>query len=473
MAQDNTLAQKVPLYKNKQFWLVVIVAAFLAIWFMPPLEGLTRPGQHALAVVILTIGLWLSKAVPPGVGSLIMLGIVSVFMRNELPAAKLFNYWTQETIWFIITCFVFATVMKKSGLGHRLSTIVFSIKSPLLLNIAIAVVNLVFSILGMAVSLPKLTLLFPILVSIATLSGLDKQSNHVRRLAIMINLMANTTGALVYTGFSMNPAMAPLGGFEMNYTTWLLNVTFPAFVGNIVLFLVIYFMYRPRKGEGGFDFGQISEMRKELGPMKPVEWHAVFWFAVALLFWATAGKTGIGAGFATVLVVGAMCLPKVGIINFKEFLDSIQWPTVFMLMGVLAFGALGATGFTKWLVARLMPSTLPASPMISLLLICFLVEILHIPLGSIATSMALLIPVLIGVGPSIGVSPVCITIVTYMCILFQAFFPYQNVAFVAGLSYGLWEEKDLVKTGIVLFFLVPIVFSIILYPYYVYMGWIL
>ena len=219
--------------------------------------------------------------------------------------------------------------------------------------------------------------------------------------------------------------------------------------------------------------GKVTEMRKELGKVTGQEWKAIVWFLIAIAFWATGSKTHIGAGFATLLVVGCMCLPKIGMITFKEFQDSVNWPTVFMIMGVLAFGSLGSTGFTAWLVDKIMPASMPSNPMISLLIICFLIELLHIALGSIGTSMALLVPVMVSIAPTIGVSAECIALITYLTIVFQAFFPYQNVAFVAGQAYGLWEDKDLLKTGIVMFFLTPILFAVVLYPFYGMMGWIL
>lgn len=465
--------KKAPILKNKQFWLAVVWIVFFAIWFMPTPTGLSIAGKHAMAVVVLTIGMWLSKAVPPAVGSMIMLGIVSVFMRSELPASKLFGYWTQETMWFILSSFAFAAVMKKSGLGHRLSTIVFAIRSPLLLNFAILLLNFLFSVVGMAASLPKLTLLFPILLTITTLSGLDKYNTNVRRVAVMINLLANTTGMLLYTGFSLNPTLGTIGGFEMNYTLWLKEAAPLGLVGNLLLFAVVYLLYIPKKDEASFDFNKIDDMRSKLGKITKSEWMAIAWFLIAILFWVTGGKTKIGAGFATLLVVGMMCLPKIGIISFKEYLDSVSWPTTFMTMGVLAFGSLGTTGFTSWLVGKIIPSSLPSSPMICIVLVCFLVEILHIALGSMGTSVALLVPVMVNLAPSVGVSGECLAIITYMTIAFQAFFPYQNVCFVAGLSYEMWEEKDLLRTGAVLFFLVPLLFGIVMYPFYTAMGWIL
>jgi di/tricarboxylate transporter len=477
MAQEAAAAAKkvdspVPIYKNKLVWLCFVWVLALIVWFIPTPEGLTVAGQHAMAVVVLTIGMWLVGATPPAIPAIIMLGIVSVVMRDEIPATDLFRYWTQETMWFIMFCFAFAAIMKKSGLGNRVATYVFSIKNPLVLNFAMLFVNFLFSLIGMAASLPKLTLLFPILVAIATMSGIDKENRHVRRVALMINLMANNTGILIYTGFNLNTTIGGLGGFEMNYTLWLQQMLVPALCANLLVFFIIYFMYRPKKDEPGFDVAKAKEMRKELGKVKPVEWKTILWILIAILFWATSAQTKIGAGFATVLVIGMMMLPKIGLINFKDFTDSIQWTTVFMLMGVLAFSALGGTGFTTWLVDALLPASLPNNPIIVLLIMCFFVEILHIALGSIATSAALLIPTLVAIGPSVGLAPQVVTFVTFILLTCQAFFPYQNVAFVAGQAYNLWEPKDLLKTGLAIFFTLPILLSVVLYPFWVAMGWI-
>lgn len=475
MAKENSISttEGTPIYKNKMLWFTVVWIAFFAIWFMPTPDGLTTAGQHAMAVVVLTIGLWLVKVAPPAVGSMIMLGVVAVFMKDELSAKVLFNYWTQETMWFVITCFAFSVVMEKSGLGHRLAVIVFSIKNAFILNLAIMFLNFLFSFVGMAVGLPKMALLYPILTSMVAMSGLDKNNMHVRRLAIMITVLANTTGVLLYTGFMMNATLGQLGGFDMNFNLWITDVLVPAICGNMAIFLVIYFMFRPKKDEQGFAHSEIVKMRKELPPIQKAEWKAIMWFTIVILALVTSSTTGIGAGFAVLLIVGLLCLPKIGMMNFKEFVNSVSWPTVFMVMGVLAFGALGTTGFNNWLVDKIMPSTMPSNKMLSLLLICFLVEILHIVLGSIGTNMALLIPVLAGLAPGIGVSPECISVMAYMCIIFQAFFSYQNVIFVAGLSYNMWEEKDLIKIGLVMFFLVPILFAVVLFPYYNFKGWIL
>src|SRR5258708_4933452 len=83
---------------------------------------------------------------------------------------------------------------------------------------------------------------------VALMSGMGKDHPYVRHLAIMINMLANLTGTLVSTGFVMNPALGPLGGFAVNYTSWLQWFFVPALVYTLVCFFVIYFLFRPPPG---------------------------------------------------------------------------------------------------------------------------------------------------------------------------------------------------------------------------------
>jgi hypothetical protein len=71
------------------------------------------------------------------------------------------------------------------------------------------------------------------------------------------------------------------------------------------------------------------------------------------------------------------------------------------------------------------------------------------------------------------VSAVCISFVAYITIVGQFFFSYQSAALVVGMSYKLWTPKDILKYGIVMFFVTPVVLGIVLYPWYLLMGWIL
>jgi len=451
-------------------WLGIAALIGLVIWFMPVMPGLTITGQHALAVVIFTVLLWVSGATPTGVAALLMMAIVLCFMPEIKPSTFL-GFWTGDTMWFILVCFIFSAVLETSGLARRLTIYVFSIRSLILIDIALLGLNTLFSAVGMNASFPKLALLFPLITSFAAMSSMPKDDPYVRHLALMVNVLANTTGTLVYSGFVINPALGPLGGFSVNYVTWLQWFFIPALVYTLVSFAVIYFLFLPPRGEH-FDYQVEREQLSRLGPITKLEIGTIAWLTLAVVLWATGPFTGLSTGFAAALIAAGLMLPGIGIITFKEYVQKTDWNAVFMLMGILAIGSLGSTGFATWIWSYILPTHMPSNPMVSLTLISGLVELLHIPLGSTATSQALAVPSLAEYAATLGMSRELLSFVTYMSIVGQFFFVYQNAALVVGLSYGLWTAKDIFKFGAVMFFVTPITFGVILYPWWTYMGWI-
>jgi hypothetical protein len=116
--------------------LAISVLVGLGIWFMPPVSGLTVTGQHAMAVVLMTVLLWITEAVPTGVAALLMIGIVLCFIP-EVPPQKFLAFWTSDTMWFILVCFIFSAIVEISGLGHRLAVYVFSLRRLFLIDVGV------------------------------------------------------------------------------------------------------------------------------------------------------------------------------------------------------------------------------------------------------------------------------------------------------------------------------------------------
>jgi len=269
----------------------------------------------------------------------------------------------------------------------------------------------------------------------------------------------------------MNLALGPLGGFAVNYTSWLQWFFVPALVYTLVCFFVIYFLFRPPPG-AQFDSNVAREELTKLGPLATGEKKAIVWLTIAVSLWATGGLTGLPTGYAAVLVASFVLLPGIGLLTFKQYVDKTDWNAVFMLMGVLAIGTLGSTGFAKWIWSHILPAQIPGSPMAALVIISFLVELLHIPLGSVATSQALAVPSLAEYAPTFGASHALVSFVAYLTIVGQQFFPYQNAALVVGMGYGLWKPKDIFKLGCVMFILTPFTMGVLLYPWWLHLGWI-
>ncbi len=400
-----------------------------------------------------------------------MIGVVLCLMPGDIAAKDFLSFWLSDTIWFVIACFIFGVIVEVSGLAKRLAIYILSIRSLLLMDLAFFVVNIVFALAGMATTFTKIVILFPILISIATLSGLSKLDPIVKHIALGINILGHLTGLFVLTGFIWNPVMASLGGIKVGYVTWIQWFFVPVLLVNLVTLVVIYLVFLPRSAKR-FDLEVVKQERTKLGPITSNELKTIAWLIVAVLFWSTADLTKIPMGFSAVLVAGLMMLPRIGLVTFRQFIEKTDWNVVFFIMGIQAIGSLGATGFSKWIWSLILPAQMPSNGMVSLMLMSFLVEILHVPLGSIGTTTALAIPSLAAHAQVMGMSSIVVSFVSYLCIVGQSFFVYQNATLVVGQAFGLWEAKDIMKLGIVMFFVLPITLGVLLYPWWLFMGWV-
>jgi di/tricarboxylate transporter len=450
--------------------LAISVLVGLGIWFMPPLVGLTSTGQHAMAVVLMTVLLWITEAVPTGVAALLMIGIVLCFIP-EVPPRTFLEFWTSDTMWFILVCFIFSAIVEISGLGHRLAIYVFSLRRLFLIDVGLLMITALFSVVGMNSAFPKMALLLPLVVSFGVLSKMSKENPYLRHLAFMIAVLSTNTGLLIYPGFSFNLVLGRMGGFSVDYGTWFTWFFVPSLVFTLVSFAVIYFLFLPPRGEH-FDAKVELEALSQIGPMTGPEIKTIVWLVATVTLWATGSWTGIAAGWLAVLVAAGMMLPGIGLISFKQFAEKTNWNVVFMLMGILAIGDLSSTGFARWIWDHILPTTMPHNPMLSLMAISAMAELLHIPLGSLGTSMALAVPSLSAYGQTIGMSKELVSFVTFVTVVGQYFFSYQNAGLIFGLAYGLWKASDVLKYGLVMFFVTPLTLGVLLYPWWLHMGWI-
>ena len=264
MAENNTKPQR-PILNRHVLGLAISVLVGLGIWFMPPLQGLTATGQHAMAVVLMTVLLWITEAVPTGVAALLMIGIVLCFMP-EVPPHTFLEFWTSDTMWFILVCFIFSAIVEISGLGHRVAVYVFSLRSLFLIDIGLLVVTALFPVVGMNSAFPKMALLLPLVVSFGALSKMSKENPYLRHLAFMIAVLSTNTGLLIYPGFSFNLVLGRMGGFSVDYGTWFAWFFVPSLVFTLVSFAVIYFLFLPKRGVH-FDVKVEQKELEQLGPM--------------------------------------------------------------------------------------------------------------------------------------------------------------------------------------------------------------
>jgi DASS family divalent anion:Na+ symporter len=93
----------------------------MAIWFLPPPTGVTTPAWHLLAIFLGTVlGLILQ---PLPMGAVVLVGVTATILTHTLPIADALNGYMNPTVWLIVSAFLFARGLGKTGLGRRIAFI--------------------------------------------------------------------------------------------------------------------------------------------------------------------------------------------------------------------------------------------------------------------------------------------------------------------------------------------------------------
>ncbi|MBF0508517.1 MAG: anion permease, partial [Deltaproteobacteria bacterium] len=114
---------------SKKMGLIIVVILALFIGIFKPFANLTPQGHQILAVVFVTLGLWIFRdsTLAYFAGGAILLGGSLAF---NLPLATVVSGYTSSGIWVLIPALFFGFALVKTGLGKRIAYFVLKTFEP-------------------------------------------------------------------------------------------------------------------------------------------------------------------------------------------------------------------------------------------------------------------------------------------------------------------------------------------------------
>lgn len=152
-------------------------------------------------------------------------------------------------------------------------------------------------------------------------------------------------------------------------------------------------------------------------------------------------------------LAGCVLLCLAGVLKPKEAYDSIEWPVLFIIFGMLAMGlALDRTGAAAWLAGNIVGFAEHAVPsahraFFVLAAIYFVTMVLTELLSNNAVA-ALMVPIALGIAAKLGVrhEPFVIAVMFAASVAFATPIGYQTNTYVYGV--GGYKFGDFVKIGV-------------------------
>lgn len=436
------------------FFLTLSAAAFAAICFAP-IPGMDAAARLTLAVFVLALILWVSEAIPLYITSLVIAGLLSIFVPQHIEGID-YNAFLAPFFSPVILLFLGGFVLAKGLESYGLDSVLASAilrrvgKRP---QAILAGFMGVTALLSMWMSNTAATALM-IAVALPLVRSIDEKDPMKIGLLLGIPFAANLGGMATPIGTPPNAiAIAALRneGLKMNFLEWM-GLALPVAVILLVLtWILILLLFRPRTRELSFHLQKIGKLGWK-------EWMILATLLVTVAGWLTGRFHRIPD--AIVALLPALVFFSLGLLGRKDF-RSLGWDVLILMGGGLALGkAVAVSGLDEWLVSSLGMQGLPP---IALFIGFILLTVVLTNFISNTSSAALIVPLAMGFAGGSNNLVVGVALAASASMLLPISTPPNAIAF----GSGLLKVKHMFRAGIIVAVIaigVILMFGLIIWP---------
>ena len=457
---DSRTASKRYMYKIQQvvdiqqkiiYFLISIIFAF-GFTYMLVNPELDKAQIYVMFLLFLSIGLWITEAVPPFTVGLLIFGFL-VFalggyyheidpVNSNKMVQKYVQTWSNSVIWLMLGGFFMAEAMQKVGLDKTLFKLTISKfgSKPRFVLLGIMLVTAIFSMIMSNTA----TTAMMIAAVIPFINTLDKNAPFSKALLIGIPAAASLGGMGTIIGSPPNAiAVDALNnhGIPFGFLEWML-VAFP--IAIIMVFVFWAFLikkYVPRVST--IDLGFLSEV-DSTSNSKIFIMKKKFVMGVLLLtltLWLTSNLHGIPASAVSLLPI--ILLTMFRIVSGDD-VRKLPWDTLMLVAGGLSLGlAIKETGLAEYYVGLLRDFNLNFYALI--VVFSLLTVVLSNFMSNTATATILIPIAIILVSSNAEVLPLVIGLSASAALFLPISTPPNAIAF----STGKMAQKDFRFGGLV------------------------
>ncbi len=445
--------------------LIGAVLIFLLIINLPTPEGLTYVGQKALAAFALCLVLWITRALPLAVTSL--LALVLIPMLGILESTEAFSLFGNQAVFFILGAFILAAAMMKSGLSSHMALIFLrrfgGSPGRLLAGVLLVPAFLSFLMPEHAVA----AMMFPIVLEVA--HGLDlnpQKTIYGQAIFHALAWGAAIGGVATYLGGARNALAVGIlkqsTGQFIGFFEWMIAVLPTVLVMLGVAYLVLRRFFPSEINSVDKAVKLIEEKNKSLGKMNTEQRLIGIIMIFTIIAWVTLGSR---FELASIAIIAVVALFVFQLIKWKDLEEYVNWGIILMYGGAIALGfALEKSGASSWL-AKVTVTKWTDSPFMLIALIA-LVSLLLTEGMSNAAVVAMLMPVGLGIAKEYGIDYKIMVFAISVPAGLGFAFPIASPPNAIAYSSGFIKPRKMFTIGIMMDFIAIGVFLLMTQLYW-------
>ncbi|MBC3066789.1 SLC13 family permease [Staphylococcus hominis] len=486
----------------KPLWIVISFIVLVIILLLPTSSSLPVMAKAALAILAFAVIMWVTEAVSYPVSATLILGLIILLLgfspvqhlseqlghpksgdtilkgsellgtNNALSLA--FSGFSTSAVALVTAALFLAVAMQETNLHKRLALYVLSIVGNKTKNIVIGAI-LVSIVLAFFVpsATARAGAVVPILLGMIAAFKVSKDSKLASLLIITSVQAVSIWNIGIKTAAAQNIVAINFInqnlGYNVSWGEWFLYAAPWSILMSIALYFIMMKVMPPERDaiEGGKEL--IKHDLNELGPMSAREWRLIVISILLLIFWSTEKVLHpIDSASVTLIALGMMLMPKIGVITWKGVEKKIPWGTIIVFgVGISLGNVLLKTGAAQWLSDKTFGLMgLKGLPIIATIALITLFNILiHLGFASATSLSSALIPVFISLTSTLGLGDHSIGFVLIQQFVISFGFLLPVSAPQNMLAYGTdtFTVKDFLKSGIpltIIGYILVILFSL-------------
>lgn len=452
------------------FYLALLVLCVIVS--LPTPDGLSVARHRMLGIMVFSVIVWATTAIsyPVSAGVIIALMALLIGFAPNPATGKIFGTAAglamglkgfSSTAFCLVGAALFlAAAMTKTGLDKRIALTVLSKLGTKSNHVVIGVICCGF-ILSFFVpsTTARVACLVPIVLGMISAFGVPLNSRFAGMLMITVAQVDSVWNVGIKTAAAQNMVAVNFIrtqlGVDISWMDWFIAAAPFAILMSFALYHVMMFLMPPEIKEipGGKE--TVKKLLADMGKITTNEIKLLVISICLLILWTTEKKLHvIDTSTTTMVAITLLMLPKIGVMQWNEVVNKINWGTVVLFgVGISLGSALLSTKAATWL-ANVIVSTFDLADSTTLTVLAIMalfLIIVHMGFASAAGLASAIIPIIISVLQQLktpGVNVIGMTMILQYVVSFGFILPVNAPQNMIAYGTNTFEVRDFVRSGI-------------------------
>lgn len=455
---------------TKKIVLLVIAAVlFLLIAYLPVSDKLLTAGgvtldsagRISLGVLVFSLVLWMTEAIPFHLTGFLSLILLTVF-KVDTWGSIVKQGFGSDTITFFIGVLVLSAALTRSGFSRRFSVMLLSktgnSTKAILLGFLVVGVVLSMWITDMAVA----AMLLPLAKSILDEEGVEPLKSNFGKALMLACVWGPLIGGIgTPAGCGPNPLaigfIKDMTGYEITFLEWMTYGVPCALVLIPPAWLVLIKMFKPEMDHLKRTKEEMKQECKNLPPMDRNEKSTMVIFFITVALWLGSdlieGLIGVSIPIAMPAVLAA-CLfffPGVTDFKWKEIEPEVSWSGIILIATGISLGmTLYTSGVAEWMSNLLLVYIIDLHPLLQIGAIVLIISLLKVAFSSNTVCASILIPLIVSMAQNYNLPLLPIAIPAALTLSLAFILVTSSPTNVIPYSAGYFTISDFAKSGLVM-----------------------